>query len=143
MGDVGSAFLCFTFAAMPFLAARGSGAAASDFSVRDAFIAGGALVWLFFFDTVVTILRRIRRGENIWRAHRTHIYQRLVSNGFSHARTAVLYGGLSLTNAVLVRAFFQSKSFSIYFLNASLAFESIALAAIFYQTKKRNNAPPA
>ena len=45
----------------------------------------------FLFDTSFTIIRRIRCGENILQAHRTHLYQRLVRGGKSHVEVASLY----------------------------------------------------
>jgi UDP-GlcNAc:undecaprenyl-phosphate GlcNAc-1-phosphate transferase len=40
----------------------------------------------FIVDATATILRRLLRGERIWKAHRTHGYQRLVLAGWSHRR---------------------------------------------------------
>ena len=34
-------------------------------------------------DATVTLLRRLRNGEQIWAAHRTHYYQRAVAGGFT------------------------------------------------------------
>ncbi len=42
---------------------------------------------LFIFDAFTTITRRSFRRENIFQAHRTHIYQRTVLAGWSHAKT--------------------------------------------------------
>lgn len=42
---------------------------------------------VFIFDATVTLIRRARRREPLWKAHRTHHYQRLVRSGWSHART--------------------------------------------------------
>lgn len=46
---------------------------------------------VFIADASVTLLRRLRRGERVWQAHRTHYYQRLVRMGLGHAGTARLY----------------------------------------------------
>jgi UDP-N-acetylmuramyl pentapeptide phosphotransferase/UDP-N-acetylglucosamine-1-phosphate transferase len=46
---------------------------------------------VFIADATVTLLQRLRRGERVWQAHRTHYYQRLVRMGLGHARTARLY----------------------------------------------------
>ena len=43
----------------------------------------------FVIDASVTVARRLFRGETIWRAHRSHYYQRLVLAGWSHRRLAV------------------------------------------------------
>ena len=37
----------------------------------------------FIADATVTMLRRLRAGERLWEAHRTHFYQRAGDNGFS------------------------------------------------------------
>jgi UDP-N-acetylmuramyl pentapeptide phosphotransferase/UDP-N-acetylglucosamine-1-phosphate transferase len=43
----------------------------------------------FVVDATVTLLRRLMRGEAVWRAHRSHYYQRLVALGFGHRRTVL------------------------------------------------------
>lgn len=45
---------------------------------------------MFIFDASLTLARRALRGEKVWRAHRTHYYQRMVRMGLGHARTAKL-----------------------------------------------------
>ena len=57
------------------------------------------IVWPFLWDAGFTFLRRWRRGENVWAAHRSHLYQRLVIAGWSHRRSTLLYLGLALTGA--------------------------------------------
>ncbi|HEY9634130.1 MAG TPA: glycosyltransferase family 4 protein [Coleofasciculaceae cyanobacterium] len=42
-------------------------------------------------DALYTIVRRLGRGENIFKAHRTHLYQRLQQAGWSHAQVAIAY----------------------------------------------------
>jgi UDP-N-acetylmuramyl pentapeptide phosphotransferase/UDP-N-acetylglucosamine-1-phosphate transferase len=96
MGDVGSAFLGFTFAFLTLKAGR----EASRFV-----LAGVLLVWPFIFDTAFTFLRRLFKGESVFSAHRSHLYQRLVLSGLSHATVALLYIGLDLVgllSAILV-----------------------------------------
>ena len=44
----------------------------------------------FIADATVTLLRRAARGEAIWRAHRSHYYQRLVQLGWGHRRTVMV-----------------------------------------------------
>jgi UDP-N-acetylmuramyl pentapeptide phosphotransferase/UDP-N-acetylglucosamine-1-phosphate transferase len=57
----------------------------------------------YLADATITLLRRLRRGEQIWRAHREHYYQRAVQNGMSHASVvkAVLAGNLALVGLAL------------------------------------------
>jgi len=92
MGDVGSAFIGFILAAIPILAAQ-----------RDphCMVAGFLMVWPFVFDTSFTLARRMIRKENIFEAHRSHIYQRLVIAGYSHRFVTLIYMGLALTGAIL------------------------------------------
>ena len=92
MGDVGSAFLGYTFAILAVIAAQKDPRLA---------LAGGLLVWPFVFDTTFTFLRRLRNGENVFAAHRSHLYQRLVTAGYSHRFVTLLYIGLSGAGAIL------------------------------------------
>ncbi|HUR98726.1 MAG TPA: glycosyltransferase family 4 protein [Pyrinomonadaceae bacterium] len=101
MGDVGSAFLGFTLAAMPLLARPGRGANASILPAL-----GLLLVWFFIFDTVFTFFRRLIAGQRFWEAHRQHIYQKLVISGWEHSRVALLYGLMSAAaSAIALTAF--------------------------------------
>lgn len=90
MGDVGSATLGMLFATIPLLAG------AMTHRTGWAAPAGALVVWPFLFDAGATVLRRLSRGENIFEGHRSHFYQRLVIAGWSHSRTARLYGWLAL-----------------------------------------------
>jgi UDP-N-acetylmuramyl pentapeptide phosphotransferase/UDP-N-acetylglucosamine-1-phosphate transferase len=42
----------------------------------------------FIADATVTLLRRLVRGDKVWKAHREHYYQRMVLMGLGHRRTA-------------------------------------------------------
>jgi UDP-N-acetylmuramyl pentapeptide phosphotransferase/UDP-N-acetylglucosamine-1-phosphate transferase len=53
----------------------------------------------FIVDASVTLSRRLLRGEKIWRAHRTHYYQRLVLLGWGHRRTVLAEYALMLACA--------------------------------------------
>src|SRR5262249_45877006 len=57
--------------------------------------AAAFFVWPFLFDTSVTLVRRVARGEHVMRAHRTHLYQRLIAVGLSHAQVSPVYAGLA------------------------------------------------
>jgi UDP-N-acetylmuramyl pentapeptide phosphotransferase/UDP-N-acetylglucosamine-1-phosphate transferase len=43
----------------------------------------------FIVDATFTLARRAWRREPVWRAHRSHLYQRLVLSGWSHRRLAL------------------------------------------------------
>lgn len=87
MGDVGSAFLGFTFAAMAIIAAR------YDHS-HTSFLVMPLLMFHFIFDTVFSMSRRILVGDNPLTAHRTHLYQLCVQMGATHRQVSVFLCGL-------------------------------------------------
>ncbi|BBK41072.1 glycosyl transferase [Allostella vacuolata] len=73
-------------------------------SVPLGYLAGGLLLALagaghwaaalilplyYLADATLTLLRRLVRGEAVWRAHREHFYQRAVQGGLSHAAVAL------------------------------------------------------
>jgi UDP-N-acetylmuramyl pentapeptide phosphotransferase/UDP-N-acetylglucosamine-1-phosphate transferase len=55
----------------------------------------------FIVDASVTLARRGLRGEKIWRAHRSHYYQRVVLLGASHRQLALVAYMLMLASAAL------------------------------------------
>ena len=109
MGDVGSAFIGFTLAVLPLFALR-NGAAENKLA-----IIGVLLVWAFVFDTGLTFVLRLRRGENVLAAHRSHLYQRLVIAGFSHQKVTLVYGFSALAGAAL----------SLFFVAAGTGFVNV------------------
>ena len=92
MGDVGSAFLGYTFAVLPVIAAQHNPRLA---------VAGVLLVWPFVFDAAFTFLRRLRHREVVFAAHRSHLYQRLVIAGYRYRTVTLLYIGLAAAGAIL------------------------------------------
>jgi UDP-N-acetylmuramyl pentapeptide phosphotransferase/UDP-N-acetylglucosamine-1-phosphate transferase len=96
MGDVGSAFLGFTFAVIPVMAKR-TAPLNRDFMLWIGFL----LLWPFIVDTGFTLLRRLSKGENVFQAHRSHLYQRMVIAGYSHQIVSLLYIGLALIGSIL------------------------------------------
>ncbi len=42
----------------------------------------------YWTDATLTLLRRLARGEAVWRPHRSHFYQRAVQAGMRHADVA-------------------------------------------------------
>lgn len=124
MGDVGSAFLGFTFAALVFVPA------AADPRLP---LAALLFVWPFVFDGTFTILRRLLRGENIFQPHRAHLYQRMVIAGRSHARISLLYGGLAAASMMLGVAWLLALPFADV---AALAGITLIPAVLLFQTKR-------
>ncbi len=90
LGDAGSGFLGFGFAALPLLAAPGSRGTTVLFVATS--------LWFFLADAVFTLIRRVVRGDRFYEAHREHLYQRLVVSGLRHA---VVTTGLGVAAAVV------------------------------------------
>ena len=88
MGDVGSAFLCFSFAVFPLIDRR-------PVTPVVAFI----VISPFLFDSAYTLICRVIKRERVWKAHRSHLYQRLVIAGWSHRGVTLLYAGVAIANA--------------------------------------------
>jgi UDP-N-acetylmuramyl pentapeptide phosphotransferase/UDP-N-acetylglucosamine-1-phosphate transferase len=86
MGDVGSGSLGVIFVVLGVLTMREVG-----WSVVPAFLP----LMPIFADEVLTMSRRLARGESLSEPHRTHVYQRLVQAGWGHGPVAALYGLLA------------------------------------------------
>ncbi len=98
MGDSGSTTLGFLVAAFTIWGSR----------------RGIAPVWLslvifspFVVDATLTLLKRALCGEPVWRAHRSHYYQRLVQLGWGHRRTVTVEYAVMLASSWLA---WQMKS---------------------------------
>jgi UDP-N-acetylmuramyl pentapeptide phosphotransferase/UDP-N-acetylglucosamine-1-phosphate transferase len=77
MGDVGSVPLGFLLGFCLIRLAMDGGQVAA------------LIVALYYLaDATITLLRRARRGERVWQAHREHYYQRSTQLGRTHAGTA-------------------------------------------------------
>ncbi|HBQ26909.1 MAG TPA: glycosyl transferase family 4 [Syntrophomonas sp.] len=75
MGDVGSGFLGFVFAVMAMW---------TECSGVLPFIIWMILLGVFIIDATVTLIKRLARGERLYEAHRSHVYQLAVQAGYSH-----------------------------------------------------------
>ena len=58
------------------------------------------LMSAFLVDSGATLLARLLRGERVWQAHRSHLYQLLVQAGASHARVSLGYLAWNLVVAL-------------------------------------------
>lgn len=71
-------------------------------------IDSGQLGYILFFsvygiDAVITILNRIKKKENIFQPHRSHLYQYLANEmGYSHILVACIYAGLQFLINIFV-----------------------------------------
>lgn len=125
MGDVGSAFLGYSFAVLPlFINER------IDNPILESMLPWIAvfLVWFFVFDSVFTLLKRLFRGEKVWLAHREHIYQKLVISGLSHSMVTALYG---LASVILVLVLVLTLKYSLNFERTVFGIILIETALLF------------
>jgi Fuc2NAc and GlcNAc transferase len=90
MGDSGSLFLGFLFAALPLYVQT----KASTFSLP----LGILLLSPFFFDALITLLIRFFKGEDLAKAHKTHFYQKFQQIYCSHFIPTITYTILGLTS---------------------------------------------
>lgn len=85
-GDVGSVGMCFILV----------------FATMSLILTTGNLIYIMFFavygvDTVMTIIFRLLRRKNIFKAHRTHLYQYLANEAKGNRLViAVCYGALQV-----------------------------------------------
>lgn len=74
-------------------------------------------------DAVYTLIRRLLRQENIFQAHRFHLYQRLQQAGWSHGQVAATWVGGTAAIALLITSLGAGGSW------LSLGLSLVALAA--------------
>ncbi len=118
LGDVGSVFLGYSFAALTVTASLSNPGG-------PLFFGSALFLWPLLFDTVFTLLRRWRTKKPLTQAHREHLYQRLVQGGVSHVRVSLAYAALSMMGAVAgALLLFQSLVYDVVAVAsiASLAF---------------------
>lgn len=53
-------------------------------------------------DAIYTLICRLFRKENIFQAHRSHLYQRLQKSGLSHSQVAIIYMAVTLLIAISI-----------------------------------------
>jgi UDP-N-acetylmuramyl pentapeptide phosphotransferase/UDP-N-acetylglucosamine-1-phosphate transferase len=133
MGDVGSTFLGYTFAILPVSAAQND----SRFALL-----GALFVWPFLFDTAFTFSRRLRNGENVFEAHRSHLYQRLVVIGYSHRFVSIFYIGMTFLGIVLSLIWFQNIGGSSLAVALGMPLLCICLWAFVRTQEKRRISRP-
>lgn len=92
MGDVGSTFLG---AVMAITLLNQTGTVEQSWAAL-------AITLPITGDAIYTLFCRTLRGENIFKAHRSHVYQRLNQAGWSHGKVAALYVGVTVVLALFI-----------------------------------------
>ena len=93
----------------------------------------------FIVDASVTLIRRALRGEKIWRAHRSHYYQRVVLLGASHRQLAMAAYALMLAMAALAFAHLVFPQQRVWLLILSAAPFMLIFTAIDFRWYRSRN----
>ena len=92
MGDVGSGFLGFTLAVLPFLA--------PEDNRSTAMVAAAVGLALFLLDPALTLVRRAAARKPLTQSHREHLYQQFALPGEPVGGLVTIYSSLALLLAV-------------------------------------------
>ncbi len=114
MGDGGAYFLGFIFAWLPVAHIFSRPV---DLEIQDTHIYAGFCLLLapFLLDGGFTFLRRLAHGENVFAAHCSHRFQRLVQAGYTHSQVSLLYFCWAiLTIPGVSLAWFNYKDWGLY-----------------------------
>jgi UDP-GlcNAc:undecaprenyl-phosphate GlcNAc-1-phosphate transferase len=124
MGDTGSLFLGTFFA---LLVVRSAQTSASSPPLPALIL----VCSVFLFDAGFTLLRRLKRRENIFQPHRTHLYQRLSQVGVTHVRITGLYSLLHVLMGLLALVYVQaSGAFRAAILGLTLSVLALFAASV-------------
>ena len=108
MGDTGSLFLGTYLVSIMYSTSSGI------VSISKVFLLGSPL----FYDSISCIIRRSFFKKNIFKAHKSHLYQRLVSNGIKHSVVATIY----ILAIALLSIFYLYSNISTLFIVSILIF---------------------
>ena len=131
MGDVGSTFLGFTFATISIIAALYDNA-------HTSLLVMPLLFFHFIYDTFFTFMRRLLNGENVFQAHRTHLYQLFNQLGYKPFVVTIFYYTMAILQgigAIWMVKILSPKRLLVFI--PYLAFQIIYSIIIIYFSKKR------
>ena len=98
------------------------------------------LVLYFVADASFTLLRRLSRGEPIWRAHKQHFYQFAVAAGRSHGHVVMAVTAVNLVLAGLALASTLSSAAAWGALGAGLLLTAALLCYLRYARNRTAHA---
>lgn len=99
-------------------------------------LAAALLLPLYYLaDATLTLFLRLRRGEKVWIAHRTHFYQRATDNGFSVRAVVATVFALNIVLAAFaaLSAKLQSAAADILL----LALGAAAVASVLWRFQRK------
>ncbi len=103
MGDGGSTFLGFFFAAVAITGNR--------LTPEIPFFITVLLLSSLYLDAGLTLVLRAFKGEKVLQPHHTHYYQRLLSLGLNHKQVTVLEYGVTVLLGISAVVFFKAGGF--------------------------------
>lgn len=87
--------------------------------------------YLLFFsvyglDGIITIFTRIKKKENIFQPHRSHLYQYLANElGYSHISVSILYSGIQLLINILLLCLDKAGALTLPLIVSFLMFQIV------------------
>lgn len=117
MGDVGSGLLGFAFGAIALAGDRLHGVPLAVTLLP---------LGVFILDATITLVARLARGERVYEAHRSHLYQRLLQAGWSARR---ICAAVALLNLVLALAALVGVARPALFIPAAVGASVVVVAA--------------
>jgi UDP-N-acetylmuramyl pentapeptide phosphotransferase/UDP-N-acetylglucosamine-1-phosphate transferase len=85
----------------------------------------------FVVDATLTLIRRVIRGEPVWRAHREHLYQRMVLQGMGHRGTAIVwYVAMAMASMLATWSISWPMTAQIALLVGAVALYAMAFLAV-------------
>lgn len=94
----------------------------------------------FIFDASVTLIRRVLRGEKIWRAHRSHYYQRVVLLGASQRRLALAAYAMMLAAAAAALGLLLLPQYAAWLIASWIGIYTSIFVVIDWRWQNSNNA---
>ena len=95
MGDIGSVSIGFILASLAVLSFQNNPSLGSLLIMP-------LLMLNFIFDTVTTFIRRLMKGECVFQAHHSHLYQKFASCGFSQRTVTMTNYGMAIIQGLVV-----------------------------------------
>lgn len=130
MGDCGSYFLGFMVSLYALISYK-------QFNMP-------LMIWviltaLFWFDTTITLLRRMLAGDNWQKPHRKHAYQRLIQAGWSHQKVLIAIWGVNAILSYLAWLVHRDPKLTVFALCVTVTFLSclyllVEIAKPMYKT---------
>lgn len=134
MGDTGSLFLGMVFALLAVQLNRES-------TNPIPLVAILLIFSVYLYDGVFTLLWRMKHGENIFKAHRSHLYQRLAQAGFPHATITYLYLLLHTLMGTLGLLYFRASEVAHLWILGFTSLVFLGFTLVVYRLERRTVQP--